>query len=205
MPRAPLLLVVACSHAAATEPAEPELCGISTPPVPQARSVPPPATSPAPPTVASPAAPRDDRRLVIGEVTQRVEECSGMGGEHYVIRLADGSGRIVHAGGHGARLGLIPDGMPVRDTQFVVVELEPAGAHPTSSELMINRGWCLDAMPEKVDGYAGRITRGGDLARARRMLGELEARGLPPRSSERRQTQLILDIKPCMQAICDPL
>jgi hypothetical protein len=202
MLRAALLVLVACSPHI-VEPAEPA----------QDRPLafdpaPPPAVAPAPTPPAAPTTATHDS-LAIGEVVMRLDECSGLGGEHYVIRLADGSGRVVHAGGHGSRLDLIPAGMTapgMTKPTFVVVELEPDGAHPTPSELMIARGWCLDRMPAKLDGYVRRVVPGGGLGAARRVLAKLAVDGLPPPSTERRQTQVVrvIFVEQCVTAICYP-
>ena len=62
-------------------------------------------------------------KLVVAEVVARFDECSGLGGEHYVLKLHDGSNRVIHAGGHGSSLDLIP----IRSTRhaFVIAEIHP--------------------------------------------------------------------------------
>ncbi|MBA2542080.1 MAG: hypothetical protein H0V17_20740 [Deltaproteobacteria bacterium] len=130
--------------------------------------------------VAAAPAPRTTT-VAVAEVVSRDEECTGLGGEHYVIRLLDGSRRVLHAGGHGARLGLIPEQGFGR--AFVVVDVELAGKSG-----LVAAAPCVDDLP-KFDGYARRVVRAKTLADAKRMHARLVRDGLPKRDAYR-QTQL---------------
>src|SRR5688500_550699 len=64
------------------------------------RSAPGPRTAP------------DGRVYAVVSTELLVQECSGMGGEHYVFTVDDPAARApvrLHAGGHGVRLGLLPE------------------------------------------------------------------------------------------------
>jgi hypothetical protein len=138
---------------------------------------------------AAPVAPKPDdgREFAIVRVTQRIDECSGAGGEHYVLALDDGTRRLAHAGGHAVDLDLIPVyGVP-RDPQraagrYMVAELilypprDPdADGNPDSSR----SGWCLDRLP-RFAASATRLLPATDAADARRLLDQVQRLGMPP-------------------------
>ncbi len=135
-----------------------------------------------------------DGSLVVAEVVQRVDECSGLGGEHYVLRLHDGTRRTVHAGGHGARLDLIPFGSTAR--AFVVAEIDLAPITFGDS------GWCLNALPRHFDGRVHRIVRAADLREARAFLLQLvKDGGLDP--DEERLSRTTRVVEPfCATNVC---
>jgi hypothetical protein len=121
---------------------------------------------------AQPAKPRPT--LAVVEVVQVFHECSGAGGEHYVLRIHDGRKppRLAHAGGHAVYLFLSPRLAPKTPT-FLVAELDvTARPAPQSS------GWCLDRLPA-FDASARRLVRARSRADAERIRGRFAATGLP--------------------------
>ncbi len=144
-----------------------------------------PAVAPVRIPVVAPK-PDDGRVFSIVRVTQRFDECSGAGGEHYVLTLDDGTRRLAHAGGHAVDLDLIPKYSALKDPQapgrYMVAELilypprDPdADRNPDSS----SRGWCLDRLP-RFDASATRLLPATDAADARRLLDQVERLGMPP-------------------------
>lgn len=155
------------------------------------------ATAPVPEESAPPAT--HATMLAVAEVVLRVDECSGLGGEHYVLRLHDGTDRLIHAGGHGARLELIP--FKSRNHAFVIAELDLEPALVGGGG-----GWCLDGLPGTV-GQARRILPVASVERGRDLLRRiLRSGGLPADPTQwPRVTRVIptLDYEqPCKRAIC---
>jgi hypothetical protein len=102
------------------------------------------------------AAPRDDviaalraaPRRSIAQVTQTLEECSGLGGSHVffeIVRVgAAQPGGMAHLGGHGVQLSHAGAGSKgpheFAPGGWFVVGLTPAGAPMRTAD----PGWCLD-------------------------------------------------------------
>jgi hypothetical protein len=173
----PIVAILACTQ-------DPSSAQVPHPPPPT-----PPRTVPAVKPVAAPVAPKPDdgRVFAIVRVTQRIDECSGAGGEHYVLALDDGTRRLAHAGGHAVDLDLIPVYGAPRDPQqaagrYMVAELilypprDPdADRNPDSSRA----GWCLHRLP-RFDASATRLLPATDAADARRLLDQVQRLGMPP-------------------------
>lgn len=114
-----------------------------------------PAPAPAPVIAPGPRVTADGRVFAVVSSVMLVEECSGLGGEHYVFAADDPATAppaLFHAGGHGIRLGLLPAWGP-QPTRWFVAELsnlprasEDADGNPDSSV----SGWCLDRLPRTV-------------------------------------------------------
>ena len=120
------------------------------------------------------------------EVTQRITECSGAGGEHYVLAIDEPGQprpRLAHAGGHAVYLGLLPtfaNEQPA--SRHYVAELvmrargsEDNDGNPDSSR----KGWCLDGLPE-FDAIAYRLVRARDRTDAHRLLARIQHTGMAP-------------------------
>jgi hypothetical protein len=114
------------------------------------------------------AQPKPKTTLAVVEVVQRFVECTGAGGEHYVLRIHDGRKppRYAHAGGHGSYLGLLD--RTQRQPAFFLAELVDV---PSSAN---DRAPCLEKFPA-YDAHARRLVRAKDAADAEK----LRARGLP--------------------------
>ncbi len=137
----------------------------------------------------------DGHLFAIVRVIQRIEECSNAGGEHYVLELADGTGRLAHVGGHAVRIGLIDNAFGIHlqpsdptkaPGRFIVAELtmnpptDPdADGNPDSSR----DGWCLSGLP-KFAASAVRLLPARDLADAKRLLDRVQRLGMPPKPTD---------------------
>jgi hypothetical protein len=123
---------------------------------------------------AQPKPPKPKATLAVVEVIQRFDECSGAGGEHFVLRIHDGGKpRLAHAGGHASYLGLLGTPQKPRSTFYVAeLELLEPPRNPSS------KGWCLDRMPT-FHADARRLVIAKSRADAEQLLVKLAAKGLP--------------------------
>ncbi len=132
--------------------------------------------------------------FAIVRVIQRKEECTNLGGEDYVLELADGTGRFAHAGGHGFRSSLIderfdrvnPKGAdPTKAPgRLMVAELKlyaPAGPDANQISKVSHLGPCLDSLPSFAAG-AVQLLPARDEAEAKRLLERVQRLGMPPSS-----------------------
>ncbi len=164
-------ILVACSRPPCPAPTVEVVApapAVEPPPVPA--PMPPPRAVATPPTTfeLSPGT-----LLAVVEVVTVAQECSGMGGEHAVLRLLDGSERIAHAGGHGSQLGLESQTMKGRTYLVAEIAMSPTREdHPGG-------GWCIALLPRKYDGRARRIVRATSAADARESLNRIAKAGLP--------------------------
>ena len=142
-----------------------------------------PAAPPAPAPALAPQIAPDGRVYAVISTVELYEECSGLGGEHYVFAVDDPTASapaLVHAGGHGVHLGLLPP-WGARPVRWFVAELsnlprtsEDHDGNPDSSV----QGWCLDAIGP-TQGEALRVVAAEDRDAARRLLATIAATGLP--------------------------
>jgi len=131
----------------------------------------------------------DGRTYAVVQITDRREECSGAGGEHYTLVLDEpgSTPRVVHAGGHGIYLQLAGAGpLGRRDLRldasgevasgYFVAEValgDPPYHSPRDAP-----GWCLTGLPAYA-GSALRLLPASDRDDARRQLAEIAVRGWP--------------------------
>ena len=109
--------------------------------------------------------------LAIVDVAMGGVECSGLGGNHFVLTLRDGSSRIVHAGGHGSQIeltGPLGQGFAVAEILLIPTTED----HPGT-------GWCLPWLPRDYAGRARRVILATGELDAREIFDQVRRTGLP--------------------------
>lgn len=129
------------------------------------------------PAVSAPKPKPPITTLAVVEVIQRFDESSGLGGEHYVLRIHDGRKppRLAHAGGHGVYLGLLGSHSLAKtrpQSTFYVAELAEL-----ESPVLGNPGWFADQLPA-FDASARRLVRAKSQADAEQLRARLATTGL---------------------------
>lgn len=147
----------------------------------------PPPPPPSTPTDAGP--PADGRSFAVVRAVLRLDECTGLGGEHYVFEI-DEPGRTAKRNAHGfhLHLGLLPsfvNAFAPTPARYFVAELR-SPIEATVSAGLRNARVCLGALPE-FDARVSRLIEAPNLETARRMLPMIAQRGMPP---------LAVDLKP---------
>ncbi len=112
----------------------------------------------------------DGRVFAVVEVTSQISECSGAGGEHYVLAI-DGTAQLAHAGGHAEYRKLA--GFYVAELMMQPRTDEDHDRNPDSSR----SGWCLDRLP-RFDASALRLVPARDRAEAQRLLARIARSGM---------------------------
>ncbi len=105
------------------------------------------------------AAIRKSGRRAVAVTNEKIEECSGMGGSHVLLKVG---GDVVHFGGHGANL----QAAFAKNEVYVIAydALDPA-------ESIENKGWCVPA--RSINGRATALLPVTDEAEGHRVLSDL--------------------------------
>lgn len=121
---------------------------------------------------------RDGHLYAVVRLVAAREECSNLGGEHATLAIDEPAARVVHAGGHGVRLGFgaTSSGNEVASDRYFIAELRTLTNEP--GKPIRNPGWCLGELP-RYHGDVARLVPVHDRADGQRRLAEIAARGMP--------------------------